>query len=265
MENLSKWGVSSLGKGFFEFSFSCLEDVKRVRSVPSWNLNPGVLKLFAWTTNFSPSMQYHTSSQVWVRIYGLSQEYWRPKILFAIANVVGTPICTDSPTSKPMMDRTFSHFVKDLVDMDLSQKLRYKVLVEKKDFAFFLEFEYENLPEICSHCFKIGHHVDSCKLLIKSGDAIAVKNNNQEVRKEFTIIYDGRKKQGTLVSNPIVIKEGAAENLKEHLNGSVKNNQVTNEVETTNANKTAELVQSNRYEILAQKEMEKNAHKDAEL
>jgi len=33
---------SSLGKGYYEFTFSCLEDVKRVRSVPSWNLNPGI-------------------------------------------------------------------------------------------------------------------------------------------------------------------------------------------------------------------------------
>jgi hypothetical protein len=34
-KNLNKWGVTSIGKGFFEFSFSCLEDVKRVRSFVS--------------------------------------------------------------------------------------------------------------------------------------------------------------------------------------------------------------------------------------
>lgn len=145
-KDLKKWGVSSIGKGFFEFSFSCLEDVKRVRSVPSWNLNPGVLKLFAWTPNFSPSLQNTNSSQVWLRIYGLSQEYWRPKIIFVIANSVGTPICTDIATSKPMMGRTFGHFVRVLVDMDFTQQLRYKVLVERKDFAFFVDLEYEKPP-----------------------------------------------------------------------------------------------------------------------
>jgi len=31
-KNLSKWGVTSIGIGFFEFFFSSLEDVKRVRS-----------------------------------------------------------------------------------------------------------------------------------------------------------------------------------------------------------------------------------------
>ncbi|MCI14278.1 pectin acetylesterase [Trifolium medium] len=41
-KDLAKWGVSSLGKGFYEFCFSSLEDVRRVRSVASWALNPVV-------------------------------------------------------------------------------------------------------------------------------------------------------------------------------------------------------------------------------
>jgi len=46
LKDLSLWGVSYFGKGFYEFTFSCLEDDKSVRSVSSWNLNPGILKLF---------------------------------------------------------------------------------------------------------------------------------------------------------------------------------------------------------------------------
>ncbi|MCI68001.1 pectin acetylesterase, partial [Trifolium medium] len=48
-KDLARWGITSLGKGFYEFSFSSLEDVRRVRSIASWNLNPGTLKLFAWS------------------------------------------------------------------------------------------------------------------------------------------------------------------------------------------------------------------------
>jgi hypothetical protein len=109
-KSIGKWGVISLGKGFFEFSFSTLEDMRSVRSVGSWHLSPGLLKLFAWSKDFNPSMQQQSSAQVWIRIYGLSQEYWRPKILFAIASSVGIPICTDSFTNKPMLDRSFGHF-----------------------------------------------------------------------------------------------------------------------------------------------------------
>lgn len=162
-KSLGRWGVISLGKGFYEFVFSSVEDLRRVRSVSSWNLNPGILKLFAWSQNFSANNQYQTNAQVWVRIYGLSQEYWRKKILFAIASSVGTPICTDSISGKPMIERTFGHFARVLVDMDLAQQLRYRVLVERKGYAFFVDLEYENLPDFCEYCKIPGHHVDVCK------------------------------------------------------------------------------------------------------
>ncbi|XP_058775610.1 uncharacterized protein LOC131649883 [Vicia villosa] len=143
---LSKWGITSLGKGFYEFSFSNLEDARRVRSVNTWNLNPGTLKLFPWTKDFVPSNVNLTSAQVWVRIHGLSQEYWRPNIIFAIASSLGTPICIDSTSSKPAFDRSFGHFVRVLVDRELAKDLIYKILVERIGFAFFVEVEYEKLP-----------------------------------------------------------------------------------------------------------------------
>jgi hypothetical protein len=49
--------------------------------------------------------------------------------------------------------------------MDLSQPLRFKVLVERKCFAFFVELEYENVPDFCNNCQVIGHHVDNCRRL----------------------------------------------------------------------------------------------------
>ncbi|AES87865.2 DUF4283 domain protein [Medicago truncatula] len=141
-KSIGKWGITSIGKGYYEFTFSSLEDMKRVRTVGSWSLNPGILKLFAWSRDFSPNTQQQTTTQVWLRIYGLSQEYWRKKILFAITSSVGTPICTDAITSKPRIERSFGHFARVLVDIDLSQELRYRVLVERK-----------------------GHSIDICKRL----------------------------------------------------------------------------------------------------
>jgi hypothetical protein len=164
-KDLSRWGITSLGKGYYEFCFSSLEDVRRVRSVVSWKINPGFLKLFAWSGDFNPSLQRNTSAQIWVRIYGLSQEYWRPKILFAIASSIGTPICTDAIASKSMFERTFGQYARVLVDLDLSQALRYSVLVERKGFAFFVDLDYENLPDFCTHCNMIGHYVENCKNL----------------------------------------------------------------------------------------------------
>ena len=136
-KDLGRWGVSSIGRGYYEFVFSSIEGLRRVRSSGSWNLEPGLLKLFTWTKDFKPELQQNSSAQVWLRIYGLPQEYWRPKILFAIASSVGSPICTDVATAKPLMERTFGHFARVLVDMDVSEPLKYNVLVERIGYAFF--------------------------------------------------------------------------------------------------------------------------------
>jgi hypothetical protein len=137
--------------------------MRSVRAVGAWNLSPGSLKLFAWSTDFNPGMQQQTTAQVWIRIFGLSQEYWRQNILFVVASSIGIPICTDSFTNKPMLERTFGHYARVLVDVDLAQDLVYKILVERKGFAFFVDVEYENLPPYCDHCNFIGHKFENCK------------------------------------------------------------------------------------------------------
>ncbi|XP_058761000.1 uncharacterized protein LOC131634361 [Vicia villosa] len=101
---VKNWGVQSLGKGFYEFTFSNTVDMRRVRTTGSISLNLGSLKLFAWTRDFNLTIQNNTSAHVWVRFNGLAQEYWRPMILFAIASCIGTPICIDSASVKARVD-----------------------------------------------------------------------------------------------------------------------------------------------------------------
>ena len=137
--------------------------MRRVRTIGSWNLNVGILKLFAWSKNFNPNFQHQTATQVWIRIFGLSQEYRRQKILFAISSGVGIPICTDSITGKSMLDRSFGHYARVLIDLNLNDSLCHRILVERTGYAFFVDIEYENLPDFCSYCKCTGHYYDICK------------------------------------------------------------------------------------------------------
>jgi hypothetical protein len=132
----------------------------------------------------SCKLEYKTA-QVWIRIYGLSQEYWRPKILFAIAGSIGTPICTDAATNKSKFDRDFGHFARVLVDIDLKHAPTYRVLVERTGFAFFVDIEFENLLAYCSYCKCIGHEVSVCKRNKNPqahDDLVGKKNARQEQR-----------------------------------------------------------------------------------
>ncbi|GAU20528.1 hypothetical protein TSUD_130860 [Trifolium subterraneum] len=84
-----------------------------------------------------------------------------------------------------MHERTFGQFARVLVDMDLSQPLRYKVLVERKGFAFFVEIEYENIPDFCNSCQVIGHHVDNCKKWNK--DEVSKTDKDTNTRKNIIL------------------------------------------------------------------------------
>lgn len=56
---LGQWNLIPLGKGYYEFSFSSVEDLCSVHSIGSWNT------------------QRNSNVQCWIRFLGLAQEYWR--------------------------------------------------------------------------------------------------------------------------------------------------------------------------------------------
>jgi len=85
--------------------------------------------------------------------------------LYTGAGSLGTPIGTDAITTKPRIERTFGQFVRVLIDMDVSQTIRHKLLVERKGYAFFIDVEYENLPDYCTNCKTVGHYLEICKRL----------------------------------------------------------------------------------------------------
>lgn len=48
--------------------------------------------------------------------------------------------------------------------MDLAQPINHNVLVEHEGFSFLSDIKYENLQDFWTHCRKIGHNVQACKL-----------------------------------------------------------------------------------------------------
>ncbi|CAJ2679212.1 unnamed protein product [Trifolium pratense] len=131
----------SLGKDYFEFIFSSLDDLSAVRSIDFWNLTPGLLRTHAWSADFNPhNVQPSTA---WIRIHGLAR----------------SPLALDEATKK----RTFGHFARIIIDVYLSSNFHERILVERNDFDFYVDAEYENIPPFCNSCQIIGHSVNNCK------------------------------------------------------------------------------------------------------
>lgn len=155
------WHMLSLGQGFYEFFFASQEDMRSVWAAGTVSLKPCLLRLFEWTKDFNLHTQRQTHTQVWIRLWELPHEYWMERTLYEIAGAVGTPLLIDNVTR----NRLYGHYARILVDVDLSKKVFYEVLVKREGFSFPVAIEYEGLPDFCTHYHNIGHHINSCRRL----------------------------------------------------------------------------------------------------
>ncbi|KAF1862740.1 hypothetical protein Lal_00040005 [Lupinus albus] len=149
----------SLGRGFYEFGFSSAEDMRRIFATGSWTLKPGLLRISFWSPDFNTTLQKSTHAQCWIKITGLPQEYWCPTIIFSIAGGIGSPISLDVATS----NRSFGHFARILVDVNLMNLVPNQILVERYGFEFFVGIKVENAPAFCTGCHVIGHMISKCR------------------------------------------------------------------------------------------------------
>ncbi|PNX83986.1 putative NBS resistance protein [Trifolium pratense] len=154
---------------------------------------------------------------------GLPQEYWRQRTLFEIASAVGTSLALDESTK----NRTFGHYARVLVDMDLSRHVFDEILVERDDFAFKLGIIYERLPEFCNHCITIGHNITTCKWLQEK----LVADPKNKIVKEVVVSkpqYVAKISQQTLVLQPRRLRKSQQQDLdvaqQENHNGNIHDN-----------------------------------------
>jgi hypothetical protein len=137
------WEMISLGRGFYEFSFSSSDDLRTSLALGTVNLKPGLLRFSRWSKDFNKYAQRLTYAQVWICLLDLPQEYWLKRTLMEIFGAIGTPLIIDAATKK----RSFDHYARILVDVDFSRRLFYEIMVERGSFAFPVEVEYKWLPD----------------------------------------------------------------------------------------------------------------------
>lgn len=135
-----------------------LEDRETVWKRGSWLVKPGTLRLQRWVSDFNPYKTRTSVAQIWIRIYELSLEYWHPSMIFGIARAVGKPLKIDDRS----LCGIYGHYVRVLVEVDLSMPLQDQVMVERTGHCAFVSIAYEYLPEFCSHCRVVGHSVSKC-------------------------------------------------------------------------------------------------------
>ncbi|KAL6204968.1 hypothetical protein ACLB2K_022234 [Fragaria x ananassa] len=161
---LGPWRLVPIGKGFFDIHFNSEADMLKVWGGGTCTLAFGLFRLSQWQPDFKPGeVLPQTHAQVWIKIYGLSQEYWHHHHIMEIAHGVGTPLQLDAATK----EQRFGYYARVLVDINLLGGLPTSVMVEREHHSFPVRIEYEHLPSQCSHCGVIGHERGNCRQLKK--------------------------------------------------------------------------------------------------
>ncbi|KAM7510554.1 hypothetical protein LguiB_009429 [Lonicera macranthoides] len=162
-----KFILTPIGKGFFCLRFKSKADQNKAWIIGHLNLSPGSFRLQLWSKDFNPVNQKKTTTQIWIKLHEITQEYWDPQMLISIASLVGIPQAIDPHT----MGFVFGHFARMQVEVDLLHPLPSRLLVEREGYSFEVPVSYESVPSFCLHCHTIGHLVGECRSLKKVQEA----------------------------------------------------------------------------------------------
>ncbi|CAI0402618.1 unnamed protein product [Linum tenue] len=94
---------------------------------------------------------------VWAQLPALKIHFYHREVLTTLGNLIGRTIKLDYHT----LTQQRAKFARIAVEVDLSKHLVPRIWLDDA----WQKVEYENLPEVCFECGKIGHSADGCPLL----------------------------------------------------------------------------------------------------
>ncbi|CAI0434599.1 unnamed protein product [Linum tenue] len=91
---------------------------------------------------------------VWVQLPALKIHLYHKEVLTMLGNLIGRTIKLDYHT----LTQQRAKFARLAVEVDISKALVPRIWLDDE----WQKVEYENLPEVCFECGKIGHNVGTC-------------------------------------------------------------------------------------------------------
>lgn len=108
--------------------------------------------------NFVLECETFTSVPVWIRLYSLPLDYWKPKSLKTIGNKLGHFLKISEETLKGK----YTSFARICVEMDLSRALLEAIILEVYDEEWVQTVDYEHIPFSCRKCHVHDHLFRDC-------------------------------------------------------------------------------------------------------
>lgn len=146
------WGTQNfklvpMGSGRYHIILASLDDQYRVMSFGPIAIPWGMFRESHWQPGFDLACLKSTT-HVWVRIHGLSLEFWGEQNIMNIAAAVGRPLKI-GPETLSMYQGIYTRVP---VDVDLSKRLPKRILASLKNakkginLSIFVGISCEKLP-----------------------------------------------------------------------------------------------------------------------
>ncbi|CAL1387395.1 unnamed protein product [Linum trigynum] len=133
------------------------QDYFRALTDGPWVIFDHYLIVQQWTPNFKASDPLPKTMIVWVQLPALKIHFYHKEVVTTIGNLIGRTIKLDYHT----LTQQRAKFARLAVEVDLSKHLVPRIWLDDA----WQKVEYENLPEVCFECGRIGHCSVACPLL----------------------------------------------------------------------------------------------------
>ncbi|CAN1160237.1 hypothetical protein LINPERHAP2_LOCUS23192 [Linum perenne] len=141
--------VIDLDKDCYLVKFSNEHDYFKALTGGPWMVLDHYLIVQQWEPNFRVSSKLPSRMVVWVRFPHLPILFYHPQILSALGNLLGRIVRIDLTTQSGERGK----FARIAVEIDLNEPLTPVIELDGAPQMV----EYENIPELCFGCGKIGH------------------------------------------------------------------------------------------------------------
>ncbi|CAN1126812.1 hypothetical protein LINPERHAP2_LOCUS3653 [Linum perenne] len=144
-----------------------------------WMILDHYLIVQQWDPSFRVSSKLPSKMVVWVRFPHMPIQLYHKEVLTSLGNLVGKTVKIDYNTQSAERGK----FARIAVELDLSEPIVTGVDLD----GVWQRVEYENLPDLCFECGKIGHDIASCPLIaIASGGAVVQGGGSSSSRTSET-------------------------------------------------------------------------------
>lgn len=124
-----------------------------------WFVVGKLMVMEAWKLDFVPGRKVIWRAMVWMRLLGISTEFWLSMTILAIVAEVGKPLAMVDFTDL-LQKIDYAQFQ---VEFDSGLPLKPGVLIRGKKGMFSQQLIYENLPSVCYWYGRLGHFNDVCR------------------------------------------------------------------------------------------------------